>query len=422
MSLKRDILNTVVIRILRLFVGFGGTMVLARWLKPEGMGRLAVFLAFPLMLSGLAEMGIRQSIAYYVGKEKYGIEEIGNAVSTIWVATSAISFGIVLGVYYFQGLFEYGRQQCFLGALIVPASLILRYCNGIAMGKQSIGSINVSEACNSILRIVLIVILVAVFNLAVFGALLMNVFSILLAGLLMLYWIRKNWQLNLRLSFDGKLLASLMIHGIKYALALFVITMNYRINILILQRYVDDVEIGYFSVGVRLAELIWLIPASVGMVIFSHSTGSRDPKQFSLKVVQMMRLHFLLCGLGAVVLAVICPYFIGIVFGKEYLAAVPAIRWMLPGIVAMVIFKVLNADLAGRGRPLLALKAFIFALLINVVLNFVLVPEKGVIGSAVAVTVSYMIGAVTLLCLYSKEIGVDVKMMILGSLRWRWYD
>ena len=412
MSLKKNIVTTVSVRILRLFTGFACTMLLARYLKPEGMGVVATFTAIPLMLSSLAELGIRQSIAYSVGQEKYNINEISRATSFLWLITSCLSMVVVLIVYYFQGMYDHGVGICLIGALFVPITLILRYANGMGLGKQWIGRINVAEGFNAIGRLTLILLFVVLLRLYVTGALLMEVVVVLLPGAMMLYWLKSDLGLKFTPKWNPNLSKSLILHGFKYALALFVMSLNYRINILILQRFVSDSEIGYFSVGIRLAELIWLIPASVGMVIFSHSTASADPHEFSLKTIQVLKINLYLCSIGAIVFGVLCPFFIGFLFGKEYLPSVPIIRMMLPGIVAMVIFKILNADLAGKGKPLFALKAFIFALIINVILNLILVPYYGAFGSAVASTISYCFGAVLYIIQYSIVVGLDVKDIV----------
>lgn len=40
-----------------------------------------------------------------------------------------------------------------------------------------------------------------------------------------------------------------------------------------------------------------------------------------------------------------------------------------------LVFHVLTANLAGKGKPLIALKCFMFALIINVIFNYMLVPK-----------------------------------------------
>lgn len=407
MSVQLDIVTTFSVRILRLFFGFASTMILARWLKPEGMGVLATFLAVPMIFVSLGELGIRQSIAFHVGQKKFQLKQIAGAVTSLWFFTSTFSMILVFIIFYFQGLFEYGAGACLLGSGLIAANLLTKYSNGIALGKQWIGRINLGEICNILARFTLIVLLVVIFNLHVSGALWMEMIAIMVPGVLMLFWLKKYLHLSFTPCVNYALLSSLFVHGIKYALALFAITMNYRISILFLQAYdVPNDQIGNFSIGMKIAELVWLLPSAVGMVLFSYSTGIQNGREMTTKTAQVMRINFLFCALGALVLFWVCPYFVRIVFGSEYVPSAPVIRYMLPGIVVMVIFKILNANLAGKGKPLVALKVFILALSVNILLNIILVPSKGIIGAALASTVSYCTAGILMILLFAKESNI----------------
>jgi len=399
----------MLVRVGRLFLGFASMMIMARWLKPEGMGILATFLAVPMILVSLGELGIRQSVAFHVGQKKFKLKEMAGSVTSLWFFSSILSIILVLVVFYYQGLFKYGMGVCLVGSGLVAAQLLTRYANGIALGKQWIGRINFGEACNVLARFTLIVLLLVIFNLHVSGALWMEMIAIMVPGMLMIFWLRKYLHLSFKPCVNYALLSSLFAHGIKYALALFAITTNYRISILLLQAHdVPNDQIGRFSIGIRIAELIWLLPSAVGMVLFSYSTDIQNEREMTKKTAQTMRLSFFFCGAGALVLAGVCHYFVRTVFGREFVPSVPVIRYMLPGIVVMVIFKILNANLAGKGKPLIALWVFLVALLVNISLNIILVPSKGVIGAALASTVSYCTAGVLMILLFAKESNLKI--------------
>lgn len=412
MSLKKNIITTILVRVGRLFVGFAGIMIMARWLKPEGMGILATFLAVPMMLVSLGELGVRQSIAFHVGQKKFTLQEIAGAVTLIWFFSSILSIILVLVVFYYQGLFKYGVGVCLVGSGLIAAHLLTRYANGIALGKQWIGRINLAEACNVLARFALIVILVVNFNLHVSGALWMEMIAIMMPGMLMIFWLSKYLHLSFKPCVCYALLSSLFTHGFKFAIVLFVASLNYKVNILILQRFVSHGEIGQFSLGMKMAELIWLIPGAVGLVVFSHSTSVVNSSGLVAKTAQIMRLTLLICGFFAVCVGVFCKPFIGVVFGSEYLPSVPVIRLMLPGCVAAIVLKVLNANLAGRGYPLAGIYVYLQVLVMNVGCNLLLVPGHGTIGSAAASSASYILGAIAFMWVYARMSDISLIGLI----------
>ena len=296
MTIKGHITTTFLVRLARLFFGFASTMIMARWLKPEGMGILAAFLAVPMMLISLGELGIRQSIAFHVGQKKFKLKEVAGVVTSLWLFSSIVSMILVLVVFYYQGLFKYGIGVCFIGSGLVAVQLLTKYANGLALGVQWIGRINLGEIGNVLARFALIVLLVVIFNLHVSGVLWMEMIAIMIPGMLMIFWLSKHLHLSFEPRVDYVLLSSLFTHGIKYAMAFFAITTNYRISILLLQSHdVPNDQIGHFSIGMKIAELVWLLPSAVGMVLFSYSTVKQNARELTRKTAQVMRINLFLC-------------------------------------------------------------------------------------------------------------------------------
>jgi O-antigen/teichoic acid export membrane protein len=408
-SLKKDILTTGFIKVFRrLVLGFASTLILTRWLGPEGLGLYTAFMVVPLILKSLGELGIRQSAAYMTGKKLAAETQVAGALASFWMLSSVFSLVLVLAAYYVQGMHREGLVYVLLGMSLAPAGLIARYANGIALGKQWISRLNIGETLHVVVRVGLLAALLIGLHSKVPGALIAELIAAVAPGLLMLYWLRRDLGVSFVPLWDKGLIFSLVTHGFKFALALFVLNLNYRASILILQRFVSHSDIGQFSLGVSIAALIWMIPDAVGMVTFSHSTGAGDPKRFANTTSQIMRLTLLVCGSCAVCVGVFCKPLVVILFGPEYLPSVPVIRVMLPGCVAAVTFKVLHADLAGRGYPLAAMWVYLGALGVNVAGALILIPQVGAIGAAIASSLSYIAGAVVYAMVYARMSGLKL--------------
>ncbi len=420
MSLKKDILTTGFVRIFGLAMGFACSLVLARWLGPEGLGLYTMFMVFPLIFTSLGELGIRQSAAYMTGKKLAPETQLARVLIMLWLMTSLFSLVFVFASYRLQGMHIYGMVYVLMGISFVPVSLVTRYANGIALGKQWIYRINIGEVLCAFTRLLLLTVFLIGLRRGVLGALVVQVISALVPGVLMLWWLRGDIGILFVPLWDKKLICSLLTHGFKFATALFVISLNYQVNILILQRFVSNSEIGQFSLGMKIAQLIWLLPAAVGMVVFSHSTSAGDSKFFVHTTSQIMRLTLLFCSLGGFSVYLFCKPFVGVVFGTEYLPSVPLIRLMLPGCMAAIVFKVLNANLAGRGYPLTGMWVYLGVLGINIMCNFLLIPIYGVNGSAIASSISYITGAVVYARIYARKSDTNlVEMFCQPAGDWR---
>lgn len=403
MSLKKDIVTTGFVKVFRRIVlGFASTLILTRWLGPEGLGLYTAFMVVPMILTSLGELGIRQSAAYMTGKKLATESQIARALASLWLISSPFSAILIIAVYHMQGMYKHGLLYMLIGISLAPVGLIARYANGIALGKRWISRMNIGETVQVVIRVVLLAGLLIGLRAGVSGALVVELLAALVPGVLMLYWLRRDLGVSLRPLWDRGLLCVLVGHGFKFAIALFVLTLNYRAGILILQRFASHGDIGQFGLGMKIAELLWMIPDAIGMVTFSHSTATSDPKQFAATTSQIMRLTLLICGSCALCVGVFCVPFVVLLFGSEYLPSVPVIRLMLPGCLAAVVFKVLNADLAGRGYPLAAMWVYLGALGVNVLSSLVLIPMYGTIGAAIASSISYVAGATVYAGVYAR--------------------
>ena len=86
---------------------------------------------------------------------------------------------------------------------------------------------------------------------------------------------------------------------------------------------------------------------------------------------------------------VAAPLAVGVVYGPRFTGAVPALRLLLPGVVALAGARPLRAMLLKEGRAV-ALSILGFGgLSLNVALNVALLPRIGIRGSSIASSLCY---------------------------------
>jgi len=64
---------------------------------------------------------------------------------------------------------------------------------------------------------------------------------------------------------------------------------------------------------------------------------------------------------------------------------------LLPGVVLLGSAKILTNDIAGRGYPHYNSITAGLSLVVTIILNFILIPMMGVVGAALASTLSYVL-------------------------------
>jgi O-antigen/teichoic acid export membrane protein len=226
---------------------------------------------------------------------------------------------------------------------------------------------------------------------------------------LLVYALALVWRVAApRPRWEPRLMLRLVMLGLAYALALFVIQLNYRVSAVMLERLAPPSELGQFSVGNSFIELIWEIPAAVGIVVFSRSANAPSGVEFSRRVAKLLRVAIIACLVAGTGIALVAPFLIPLVYGDAFAPSVAILQLMLPGGLIMVLFKVLNTDLAGKGRPYIALVCCLPGLATNAVLCWLLVPEYGGRGAAIATSVSYAIMNLIFLFAYARAVTIPV--------------
>jgi len=211
---------------------------------------------------------------------------------------------------------------------------------------------------------------------------------------------------------NWKILKSILSLGLVYAASLLIINLNYKADVFLLDQYSSTYEIGIYSRGVTLTEYLWQIPMILSTLVFARSTAAKQSHQFSLRVCQLLRVSLIFITLGSIVLFFTSDILIRTLFGDAFIRSSKVQQILLPGVLLLTIFKVLNMDLAGRGKPWTSMIAMVPALIINVVLNILWIPTMGADGSAYASLVSYSFAALAFYVVYSVKTGIPLREII----------
>jgi len=200
--------------------------------------------------------------------------------------------------------------------------------------------------------------------------------------------LRRLGALRLRPLFRWDVVRGLLGYGVQIYSFAILLYLNYRIDVFLVRSFLDLEKTGLYATAVGVGEMLWMVPNSLGRVLFPsivRAQGS-DRDRLTLAVCRnAFWVMFLLCG----ALALGRNLLVGFFFGREFLPAAPALLALLPGILAMSLQEILGTDLQGRGRPLPVTLAAAVGLALNVALNWIWIPRYGIVGAALASTVSY---------------------------------
>lgn len=393
-----------------IFFGLGSSIITARYLGPEKNGIIAALLVYPGLFMTVGSLGIRQSTTYFLGKKIYSEEEIKTAITQIWMFTTFVS--LIICFILMRVFSNSGENMIWLLLALAPLpfSLFNTYNSGVFLGKNDIRTFNKINWIPSLLSFVGLIIFVIILKLDISGAMTALIGGPLFMAFILLF--KNNFAQSFSFKFNWIIIKSMLSLGIIYAIALLMINLNYRIDIIILDKLSNPFELGIYSKGAGVSQYLWQIPAIMSTIIFARSAVSKNSRKFSLKVAQLLRLSFVLVGVLAIALIFVSPLLIVGMYGQEFYDSIRVLQILLPGVIILTIYKVMNMDLAGKGKPWISMKAMIPALIINVAVNLLLIPKYGAIGAAISSTLSYSTAGVLFLFFYSKETQISISTIV----------
>ncbi len=409
-SFAKDLFAVLKSRVAVILCGILSGIITARYLGPAGNGVVATLIVYPDLIMVVGSLGLRQAAAYFVGQKKYDDNHVFSAVLSVWLFTSLLSMILCFLLLKFVTKGNYSYSLIFLAIIPIPFALFNNYSSGFFLGKNKIKEFNTVNWVPNVVKLILYILLIILVPLNVYGALI----GIALGYVFLSFFVWKKIRelVVIKWAVHWDIIKNMLRLGLVYAFSLLLISLNYKIDVMFLERLSTSSEVGIYTKGVSIVEYLWEVPTLLSTIIFARSASSTDPKAFSYKVAHLLRICFVIIALMSIVFYFLSEFIMVNMYGTAFLGSATVQKILLPGILLLAIFKILNMDLAGKGKPWYAVIAMLPALIINVILNYLWDAKYGANGSAMASTISYSVSGIIFLIMYSRFVEIPLNQML----------
>lgn len=388
---------------------------LARWLGATGLGLYSLTLNIYGIGLLIANFGFFFALVKYVAQYKDNKEKLYQTISSGLI--SSIIFGIIIGglLYAFSrpiaGFFNKPElvDLLLILAFIFPFASIFLSLLGLLNGLRQMRIYTILMITQSCLMILFIIIFVK-FGLGVKGAIFGLVISNVVASILSLYFLRNFFNFKLRgyvqgakklLSFGGQMFG---------ANALNLIT-NHS-DIILIGYFLSAANVGYYSTAVAIASFFSLIPVAIQKITFPATSEfwSKNNYQALNKMIDKGMKYsaciLLVLGLGVGFFA---KEIMGLIFGPTFIhAALPLCVLLIARVIRGATIIPISNILPAIGRPDINLKIDAISAGMNVGLNILLIPRFGILGAAIATSISLLLGGAIMLIFLVKLLPVRI--------------
>src|SRR5690554_2609025 len=414
-KIKKYLHNTLWImgdKVTSIGVGFLVTVVVARYLGPEDFGVFSYAISVAALFAAAGHMGLSGLVVREIVKNP---EERGVVLGTIL----ALKFiGMLVGYFSLLGyaaFYEGFASVEFKVLAIAGAVLLFRPFDIVDFWFQAFVKaryVTIARSTGLLAGSVLKISFVAL-GLSVFFFVAANLFQavVVAIALLVMYGLKSELKIS-SWTFCWSKAKELFSQGWVIYLGSIFAVIYLKVDQVMLRWFEGSESVGIYAVAAQLSEAWYFVPAAIVASFFPKLIKLREESeaQFNKRLQQLFDLLFILAACVAVIMTLLSEWLIFLFFGDHY--AESANILVIHIWAAIFIFM-----RAAFSKWILIQNALIFSLvtqglgaLVNVVLNYFLIPEFGAQGAAYATLISYAFASFFSLAIYSKTRPVFVMM------------
>lgn len=384
----QKVAETFFTRILIIIIGLATTAMTARILGPEGRGLYAMAVTIGTIGVQIGIFGLHTSNVYFVARNPSLLPVlVGNTLLNSFVFGTLGCFVIGLVFYLIPGIAPVNLGLLILALLWIPPGLATLLLEDLIIGIQEVRTYNKIELGAQFFSVILLGIII-IFKITAVETVFVTA---LIAQFISFIWaFRRVKQL-----FTGYPKTSMALFrktvwfGFYTYLAAFFSFLLYRVNLLMIQYILGEQQTGLFSVAAVLGDKILLLPVIAGTILFPKLAVINNPRERWQTATK--------AALG--VLASTIPLVIGIIFmaepvirilyGEAFIPAVPAVYWLLPGLLPLAVGTIYQRYLAASNHVTLMIFSPLIALSVNTICGFFLIRQYGITGAACSASLAY---------------------------------
>lgn len=374
--------------IIRLGLGFIVSIFLARYLGPSDFGLYNYAYAMIAIYSAVASLGMNGVVVRELVQEKFSpsiimgtsfvLQLIGSLLASVLVVATVIilrpnEWNLVIVVLFM------------LPSVLLRSSDVIKYWfESIIASKYTVLAQNISFFVSSIVKICIIY-----FDLGYLAIASTVTLEALLVAFLLFYYYKKNanfdWSVSLT---QAKRLFSiswpLVLSGV--ALMLYM-----RIDQIMIGNMIGDAAVGVYSVAVKMVEVWYFVPIAIVSTLFPKIIKMKniDESEYNNRLQVLYDTLVIIGVLLALLVTFFSDYIINGLFDKQYAEASLLIKWYSWVGVFYFLSSASGRWYINEGLQKFALNRNVLGLTIGVILNLILIPLCGVVGSVYATLIAY---------------------------------
>ncbi|WP_079474765.1 flippase [Marinococcus halophilus] len=397
-------------RFFRMAANFFVVIMVARFLGPDQFGVINYLLAVVNILGPITALGmVGVLVRDLVRNPEQQNEMLGTSFVLKFIAALICSLALVVFSVFYETdpLLIWFTVVFSLSLLFKPFENVKLYYESIVKSKYVALSESMVVMTAAVLKIVLVLLQAELiyFVIVYAGEVAMMSFGKII-------FLRKNDMSLLNWRFRKSLVKPLLARSLPLIFSSMAAAIYMKVDQVMLRFIIDEAAVGVYAVAARMSEIWYFIPIAVVTSVFPAliKLREKDSVRYYRRLQAVFDILFLLAFSLAAVVTFISEPFINIAFGEEYSASAAILSIHIWAGIFAFMRQGLSKWLINENYLKFSLYSQGGGAIINIALNFVLIPLYAGIGAAIA-TISAFFISTYLVCFFTKKTRPIAFMM-----------
>ena len=382
-------LGAVVSRLIGLFL----LPVVTRYLPRSDLGAVDTLVALSVVLVIVLRAGISMAFFrfYFDAEDERG--RVTVVRTSFWFTMNAATAGLVAGVVFAGPISEllfstHARANLVRMAFVLLwAQMNYEQLTSLFRVEERSVSYVAATIANVLITVAATILLVVVWHKGAIGVIVGN-----FTGTLLVYFVLLGYRrFQLGLEFDRPLFRRMQRFGLPLVpsgLALWAIDFADRFLLLKLK---NAAEVGLYSVGVRVSTAILLLLIALRTAWPAFAYSIKEDAEAKRTYGFVLTYVLFVCCWVSLGLSLLAPWIVHVLTAPPYYAGSRVVPLLVFGGTAFIAFNVMSIGIGRAKQTQFNWVVTGAAAVVNIGLNFALIPAYGMIGAAIATVVAYTV-------------------------------
>ena len=375
--------GSIIVQIL----GFIGLIFLMRYLPVTEYGKYIYIIEFISIFAFFSDGGFTQHIIKESSQNPDKVQSIYSKAQSAQLLISAAMLVLILGISYpVNSLKDFYYLSVFGLSVVISACFAPMLAIFVASGRKDL--IFYKDVALSALK--LLFMLAGIYYKAPLGYFIylgfINCFVLLMLLLYARYKKEFDYLFKLKIDFAGSY--AFIKQGLLFTALMAANVIYNKIDIIMLEKMTGSMEVGYYSGATRFIYPFMFISGAFMTAIFpSLAKHAEDNEKF--KSIQYLALYYL-GGIG-ILLSTFLYFWSDILFqlflDTKYNESIPVFKVLVWYLAIVFIYGSISNNLVAKNKVKFLVYLNLIMIILNIVLNFFLIPVYGAKGAAMATIV-----------------------------------